>query len=379
MTGVVLDEAGSPVEGLPLRLDIEHSPSFVDASNNPDIIPLDRLATTTTGSGGAFSFSLDQLPDFTPHLHDDSAVSLLVSSITEDLEVIQHFLVYPPSSLDAVWTWQPEEVSAEVPEVSSQYEDIAGVVSETLGVLTFDLAPLADVQITAHSDDGDVTAPMAEAPRTTLNPAEACTGMNYWYKRGSARTKVLDPIQRIYTLGKSSMKYEWTTSKNSRLEIAVKGSKGSFAGGLSRSRMEFTSGGMTPSFGNNSKGVIRAEWEYAPYYLYCDPWHNYTSYYSGVYEWRPEQWTGGSSNVSNSNVFSCNTKWLVTMENPTWVAQATAVTWSGWFGIDNVSLRSSQKNSTKHKLTVTPNNGTKARICGRDNYPSQAIQVREVT
>lgn len=378
MTGTVVDEAGSPVEGLPLRLDIEHSPSFIAASGNPDIIPLDQLAATTTAKGGAFSFTLDHIPDFTPYLHEDSAVSLLVSTITEEFEVMRHFLAYPPAELGSAWMWQPDEASAEVPELGSQYEDVAGVVSETLGVLTFDLAHLADVQVTAHSDDGDVTAPMAEAPIATLNPSDTCPGMNYYYQRGSARTKVLDPIQRLYTLSKSSMKYEWTTSQNSRLEIAVKGAKGSYGGGLSKSRMNFSSGGMSPSFGNNSKVVIRAEWEYAPYYLYCDPWTTPTSYYSGVYEWRPEQWTTGSSNVANSNVFSCNSKWIVSMENPTWVAQESGVTWAGWFGIEGVSLRSSQKNSVKHKLTVTPNSGAKARICGRDNWPSKALQVREV-
>jgi len=59
-----------------------------------------------------------------------------------------------------------------------------------------------------------------------------------------------------------------------------------------------------------------------------------------------------------------------------WVARSTSATYYHWFKIAGVELSSSQTNASNRRLEYTPT-GAQATICGKNDYPIYATQVKE--
>ncbi len=96
------------------------------------------------------------------------------------------------------------------------------------------------------------------------------------------------------------------------------------------------------------------------------------------YQWRPRRWTGGSSALSSAISWSCPSSYTINTTGDLWVARSPSFTYRGFFTIVGVSGKSNQKNSSSHKLTFVKDSGvSSAAICGKDNFPIYATQVRE--
>ena len=100
-------------------------------------------------------------------------------------------------------------------------------------------------------------------------------------------------------------------------------------------------------------------------------------YYPHVWEWRPYQWTGGNRKVKPKyKIFKCKSEYKVSISSATWTARESSYTYSTGAKLAGIGLRVKQTNSGSHKLTFTPD-GT-AKLCGSNNYPIYARQVKEV-
>lgn len=61
------------------------------------------------------------------------------------------------------------------------------------------------------------------------------------------------------TLGRSRIKYEWETTKKTKLGVAITGSQGSSAGGLSYSIRHDNSAGLSKTHPNNIHKIVKVQ------------------------------------------------------------------------------------------------------------------------
>jgi hypothetical protein len=227
----------------------------------------------------------------------------------------------------------------------------------------------------ASRDDTNPDAPLGNATPRAL---PACTeGVPNWQKTTDwSRRQV--PIQRVRTRTRSKVSYEWSTTNNTMLDVAVTGSRGDFSAGLSFSKENTASAGMNPSSLNNTSQLYTQEWQYEKWELYCMTYPGVMKP-QGAYQWRPAFWTlGNDKRFVGEPSWTCAPVNSTSIASPSWVARGTTVKYAGWFSIGGVSLSSQQTNSSAHKLIYSPYNATKATLCGRDAVPSLASQVVEV-
>lgn len=220
---------------------------------------------------------------------------------------------------------------------------------------------------------GTLEAAATSSSASATNPC-GDTGGPYLVATDSYQTRYT-PFQRTQTRGGTTASYSWSSTNNTKLEIAADGKYGSAAAGLTASSQNTTTGGFSSSLGTFTSRRVDANWRYRRYNIHCTPLSG-PSYYSGQWEWRPYNWTAGNRNVDSQPALSCKSGTTVRIDNQTWVAQSSTTTYNGYFSIAGVALRSQQQNSSSHKLTFTPTSAS-AQLCGTTGYPSSSAQVRE--
>jgi hypothetical protein len=227
----------------------------------------------------------------------------------------------------------------------------------------------------ASRDDTNPDAPLGNPTPRAL---PACTeGLPNWHKTTDWSRRQI-PVQRVRTRTRSMVSYEWSTTFNTMMDIAVTGSRGDFSAGLSYSRDNTASAGMSPSSLGNTSQLYTQEWQYEKWELYCMTYPGVMKP-QGAYQWRPAFWTlGNTKRFVGEPSWACTQDHKIVIASPSWVARATTVKYAGWFSIGGASLASQQTNSSASKLTYSPYNASQARLCGSDAVPIYASQVVEI-
>jgi hypothetical protein len=371
--GVLLTHLGALMSSTPIGLYVE------DLSRSATgTIPLDYIGEDTTDGLGNFQIN-DELPGGSEkYRNKDDTVNLVLMSSSADHILIQNIVAYPPTE-DEGWQWLPD------PQLIGEFFTPEYGPTEFTSDAVDDLTSIRAVALPADTDSDDGTnTDFTVTPYLQSPEAASSSGCpNGWYtqwRKTDVSQKTYETAQRAYTLSKSTVDYEWENTTRTAMSLVVGSGTTGQKGGLGYSRVQTYGTGVKPHFPNNTSQTLRVEWRYYKCELWCYGGLGWVR--SSHWQWRPENFTGGHVKTNNSNVFSCNTAYRVTISSPLWVARSTSVTWSASGAIAGVSIDNQQQNSSSHKLTFTPNNhknGGTARICGRNADPVLASQVKEVS
>jgi hypothetical protein len=362
LAGTLMDDQGRPVAGVEVRVDLEPSRAVVHRQpKNVGAMSL-QLARAATDSAGRFELRVPKLADpFEGFADQDGTVSLLVGSFGRTHSLLYHLRVRPPATDGAGWTWASVDAAVISPQAST--------IRRSAKVRTQGLRAL---RLTAHRN-----APRAKRAGG-IDVGEACSH-NAWTWRKATGIGDLERrwvnVQRIHTDNQIRARYEWSNTSNLETDAAANlGAKGVLvSAGFVRS--ETVSAGVDftlPAFGYQDAQV---DFTFRPYHLQCMNPITGHWYYSGKFEWRPEIFTGGNRFAKPySAIFPCG-QYVTPIEQRLWVARTSSFTYANGVSLLGVTLRSRQTNSENHKLTYTASSPTW--ICGKDDWPTRASQVRE--
>lgn len=132
---------------------------------------------------------------------------------------------------------------------------------------------------------------------------------------------------------------------------------------------------------NNVNRFLYVEYEYRKWQFVCANW-TYRTHYPGVYEWRPQLFTGGNVNTTTS-AWGCTPgsggAQSSLHAHPTWMQRSGSLTYAGLFQLFGIRLDANTATSSSTKYTITPDSGQTAHYCGNDNYPTYAQRAREIS
>lgn len=212
-----------------------------------------------------------------------------------------------------------------------------------------------------------------------LTAAAQCTGGYGWALTSNKRYANI-PLQSYKTLSNINFKYEWETTKSTKLEILNRtpsSGAASASGALAFSSQNTTSAGIAAPWSYNVNKTLKVEWEYREWTEQCFLSNNIITP-TGRTQWRPYQFAGGNSMTNNTQDFTCATTNRSSFDVTTWVSRTATTTWNGEFSIHGVSLKAATTNSSTAKLTLIPRSGKTATACGSNDKPIHAQRVKEV-
>lgn len=398
LAGDLLGTSGAPEAATSVRVDLEPSERLAATTEAGVGLALIKLDEETTDTTGHFVLHANPLGDLTGYLNPDGTVSLLVTSSGADGQLLYHLRAYPPTADQPTWRWADvdDEVTsgATIPPTTAAGTLSTGATSlsgpatsgtaaggGTLTGLTLraQTAAGASSAVTLARRAGVTTA--AATPLASGNPADYCVGTSYYWTRSDANIiKNYDRVQRIFTLNRSHWDYDWSTTNNTSVDAAGSYKNGAlFTAGYTS--VQNDSAGVNFSAGNNSNWDASVQFDNRAWYLYCrDSSYGGKTWYSGYYEWRPYKFTGDNRNLDPKYaIFSCNAQWKIGIQNNLWVARTTTHTYQAGASIAGLGVRVKQENSQYHRLVFKPDSGSTAYLCGSDDYPVGARQVREVS
>lgn len=349
LSGTLLDEAGEPIRDTPLRLDLEPSREVTAATAAGVGIEVIKLDETTTDGSGAFTFDTPALTSLDGYVDASGRVSVLVTSAGGQHAVMRRTYVYPPSRKAARW------LSA----------GPAGAESPGRRLAASSGAPR--LQLTGHRSTTSIP-----------NPGKYCPdgyGGYSWRKSSLPVIKRMVPLQTVHTRSKTTAQYQWSsTAKTSVEAVAVVSGQGSeFKTGYTRAQT--FSSGVTFKIGANQNVRLLAEFEFRTWDLVCVDNVTLKTKLVGVFEWRPDRFTGGNSKQSLKRTWPCKSDNTIQIGSDTWVSRDSTHTASASIKIGAVSVGASQENGSSWKMTWKPKKKTK--ICGNNDVPIHAGQVRE--
>ena len=207
---------------------------------------------------------------------------------------------------------------------------------------------------------------------------EACGGTSFYYWARSDANIIRDwvSIARVHTDNQLSNFFYWSNSEETEMEfVANVGYRGALAT-VGYGHSQVRTNGVTYSAGPYYWIDYLADWDFRAYNLYCGSGASPSYSYSGIYEWRPYVWTGGSSyKNATGTLFSCTSSRTAQISYETWATRSSVVFWTNSFSIGGVGGRSRQTSTSEHKLTWRPSSATW--WCGNNNYPIYAALARE--
>jgi hypothetical protein len=353
---------------------------------NAPLVPK-TFATDTTDAAGRFT--LDGVPPGLANLQQPGGgVELLITGTSGDQAVHYTLIADPPSNSARSLTWE----GVEEPVAPLQLQMGSGEVTDpetttttamtTAGTTALTTAAGEPVELAdpAAVDAGDGADEASEEPTPiAARGASSCRdGYGALMVPLDKYTRRKPPIQRLTTRAHSKQTYEFETTERTKLEVAWVGDGGNYAGGFVYSKISDTSLGMKWTQGNGKSQILRPEWQFRKYRKQCYNGRPHQTYWLDVWYWRAHKATGGSERQDSTPPWSCDGDTTVRMQVETWVARSSTVTWDGFFSIGTVKLADQQTNSSRHKLTVTPNAGESApRICGDNDFPLYADRIKE--
>ena len=359
ITGVLYDPDGKLAPGAQIMIAAFPQP---DAAG---VIRESVLATTKTDSGGAFQVAV--APPVGAEFRGPTNSAELVFHVTfADGTGFWHFVpARPPGVGSHGWTW-----------LDSDARTAASARRTSSPPLMLGAPKVARSRSTSTRKTDD-DAPDVPLGSLTPRALPACPWTTYgmqWVRTGVWSRRLI-PVQRVRTRARTKVDYNWSSTWNTLLDIAVVTPTAAFSAGLSYSQNNGSTVGMDPSSGNNFSQMYRMEWQYNQYQLQClNAQAQWIS--QDAYQWVPSFWTGGNDKLGVADGWTCTAGNTVGISSPIWVAKTTTVKYRGWFGIGGASLSSQQENSSAHKMTYSPT-AANAKLCGRDNVPTLASQVAE--
>lgn len=382
MSGTLLAPTGkAAAAGTSVRVDIEPASDYAAAQPSNVGVALVRLAETTTSGSGAFQLSAPAPSDLTGYVNNDGTVSLLITSAGSSGQLLRHVRAYPPTGDDPTWRWADRDDAIAPPGAAAgtagqQQALTAGNDGGTGANLTGLVLKSTAISKTSALHLRQV----AQAATAGVYGDDYCPGDTYYWTRSDANIiKTWDRIQRVYTMGKTTWKYDWSTTSSTSVDAAANLGRGGALLTAGYVGVQTSSSGVNFSFGHNANMDAAVQFDNRPYYLYCHSVVSGKTWYSGVYEWRPYKFTGGNTHLSPKYaIFACNATYKAPISYPLWVARSTSYTYQIGATLSVANLRVAQTNNSSHTLTFTP--GTSgAKICGKGDYPVYATQVREVS
>jgi hypothetical protein len=377
-SGLLRDRTGAPLSNAKLRLDLEPSRAALNgpaAGSAVALVPLDQVETD---GQGRFRFTVPALGDMSGYLEEDGTASVLVSSMGGVEPLLYHLIVRPDPLGEAPWIWVVED---ERVADAGQVDDVTASAARQRGGKAVGLA----------LREGNVDNPDAAREERTLNEVNGYNycGVSespYWQRstNTSNMIKNLHRIQRVYIKGTVA---KWTISLVDTKQTTVDAAASVGGGALFNAgwtRVQESSSTFNTQRGSNTQMDLRREFEVWAYHLYCRRTDGST-YYSGVYEWRPLKPTGTFGfGTLNTAVFNCDPNKVSTLpvNSSAYVSNGTTTTMQFSVGavFNAVSLRTGQQMSTSNKYTMGYHSGStyQMRLCGNGGYYYEVAQAREV-
>jgi hypothetical protein len=371
-SGTALAANGSPAAGAEVTLSIVQRP---DKKGGIAFIP---IATDTTSATGNFELLGDLSRVSARDLRANGAVELEIT-ITSDTQSVSHAYTVDPDeavgsrasrTLGSVGGAEAVTLQFGKGEVETAPASSGGFSSlAAAGATAVDAAPAGSVP--DNPDDNPVP------PRG--GPSSCREGFFLYLHPLDDYTTRNVPVSRLTTKKHSHQTYEWDTTKQTKIAIAITGDGGTYLGGMVYSNTHSTGLGYRMNIGNDASRLFKPEWQFKKYRHECLNSNNPTnSYWLDVWRWRANKLTSGSA-VPNSNpTWSCTDSTTVLMATETWVTKTSNVEYQGWFKLFGTGVDDLQSNTSSHKVTIRPDGGERrARVCGDDDYPVDANRIKE--
>lgn len=230
------------------------------------------------------------------------------------------------------------------------------------------VASAADVE-----GDSDTTGPSdgSDEARPDGRGGSICGGGLWVWAPLNKYKMVWVPLKTSRTLGKSVLHYNWSTTTETRMDIAVVDDGGGYAGGLASSEVQETSTGLSPDWPNNTSKLVRTEWRYRKYQVYCMGGTTWA-----LYKWVPNYPELFTKAEANDPDFPCGISGPV---NATITLTNTAkVTWLKWFSIAGIKLDNTQTQATTTGLVIDPDTRQTPRYCVSGTSLKSSAFVREI-
>jgi hypothetical protein len=364
------------VEGLEIAAYLEPARDLTARAPHGAAFELVRLASAESDAQGDFTLRVPLIQDFTGYqdVHDGS-LSLLVMGATDHVSVYRRLQVRPPADGGSVWLMATADEVVSTTPVTAQQEGLEDCVARQI----------EDACIVRLSPpDRPLTSLHIPATRTgarTVDGRQYCPSSYYW-ARSDANNIVRDiDILRVRTGPAAEMTFSWTSAKRTETDAAANvGTNGALvaAGYTKVQAVESGSTFRLPRHGGIK--AARVPYNFRPYHLYCIDSYSGASRYSGIYEWRAYTYRLGGY-FADSETWPCPGDQNRVPLGPgvaTRFAINTTSQVSVGVSFPGVNLRRSQMHSDEHQIRFEAfyDTGT-ARICGKDNEPRLAKQVRE--
>ncbi|MFJ6679703.1 carboxypeptidase-like regulatory domain-containing protein [Microbacterium sp. NPDC091382] len=366
LSGTVTDATGSLVPGATVTA------AYVSAFPVDGVFERTTIGSAVTQSSGRYNLRasdarIDLPPtartvdvEVTVRLGDVERYSIVEMPVRQVLSTTSVRAAAAPEVVDADLTFGsvvapvPESsIDAVEPEISEQVDESAAMDAPILATAT------------------------AAAASTSVCP----DARPYWdWVRTSDTRTVWVPIQKTKTLSNSKQTYTWNKTSGTKLEVAYDTPSSNYgSGGLTASRVNSSSVGITMAVDYNQTKLLRVQWQYEKLQKVCND-GTVSPYVTklNVFRWQPKQITGGNLKSTSTVSWKCNRDRSTTFQNSTKIEKTGSVTYTGAFTVANVSLKSNNTNNTSNTLVVTPKSGG-VRICGDSDFPATANRTQEVT
>ena len=389
LSGVVLTSDGAPAPGAEVHVD-----ALTNGASVQDLVPVGSAVADERGR-----FTISGMPADPATVSDGGEVYLQVRGASTEESVVTGLTAVLPTSEGAPWTL-PEAADGNLADAALTLHNAATGASAdhplTLGGSPGSGGAVAATTVADDTEAVDGTEGFTEVgsgepvqrpqgvevpmPVTMPAAAGACPSAYnaQWLKTTALRYSYV-PIQFGRTRGKSTMTYSYDITNNTDLEITYTKDGEGWSGGLGASADEKENRNYTYTFQNSVRKMLKLEWEYVRWDQYCISQGPAMYFKTGTSKWVPNKIASGSRAPDTSSDFTCDTAYVSDFVATTTVARESALRWNGWFSIAagfKADVR--QENTTSEKMTLTPDVGQTAKICGSNAKPLVANKVKEV-
>jgi hypothetical protein len=376
LTGILLDDAGKPVDRQLIRVDLEPSRALANAAADDVGVELVPLGETRTSPSGRFKLNVSDLGDLSGYQEPDGSVSLLVVASAAGSDLMRHIIARPPGRHGDAWTWEvPDDEVLEGAEPSGAPLETRGSPSQAKG------KPIAlRLQVKKDKSAGDI-GPMMTDDQARTQCQNRYGGMytNFAFARsGDFLQKTLNRVQRYYIKGgiaELSLRFADVSTTAQDAVANIGPSESMITVGYTRTMENRTAWNFPrPS---NTQMDLRFEYDNMRYYLQCIDPINRQVRYPNVYEWRAQRWTTGSSyGTLNTPIFNCPSQYVTRFNGEMTVSRNTSLAFSAGTSVAGITARTTHTKTSSHTLFMKGTaNG--AWVCGNTGYVDTAQQVRE--
>lgn len=351
-------EDGSTAQNAAVRI------SALPVGQSGDTIASTILGNGITDANGGYTAKIPASTDLTPFTRSDGSI---------DIEI---------DAGDGVNSISYDQIIAAPPQAVSGSAHAAAQRSTQKSFLT---KPGAATRIALRlhgSKPSARTRALDVTPDTEGVSGHNCTSgyTAIWVKQSSSK-RVSASVIKLMTKGNSSEKYDWSTKDDTELDASYEytGTDGTVTANAGLQSIASGSAGTTFSAGNNKTQYGDLDMRYFKYEKECSGIYSFNQgvHDAKAWQWRPYDWSGGTSYETAPSPFSCNSSNATSISNDLWVARSVSNTISAALNIDGLDLSAKQTNTSDTKLTFNPDSGAKARLCGNNDVPTSANQVRE--